>query len=347
MDTKVYYMSDENENEVILEASKYIREGKLVVFPTETVYGLGANALDKKACERIFKAKGRPQDNPLIVHVANKDISEYVKNIPEYAEKLIDKFWPGPLTIILEKNSIIANEITGGLNSVAIRMPENVIARKIIEASKVPIAAPSANLSGKPSPTVIEHCIRDLSGRVDMIIGGYKCKYGLESTVVEIKDDEVIILRPGEITLNMIKDLNINVKLDPSLIKTSEDIVPKSPGMKYKHYAPDCDMIIVSGKTRNVIKYINDKSNDYIKRGKKVGIISTRENVKAYTQGEVLDIGSSENLNEIASKLFFILREFDKMKVDYIFSEGFTNEKIGLAIMNRLKKAANHKVINV
>lgn len=346
MDTKVYYIYGED-NEVLNEAALYIRSGKNVVFPTETVYGLGANALDKEACEKIFKAKGRPQDNPLIIHVANKDISDYAKNISKNANILIDKFWPGPLTIILDKSDIIPKEVTGGLESVAIRMPENKIALELIKRSGVPIAAPSANLSGKPSPTSIEHCVRDLSGRVDMIIGGETCKYGLESTVVEVKDNKVTILRPGKITADMINEVGIDVKLDPAITKESKVIVPKSPGMKYKHYAPDCDMIIVVGDKNKVINYIKNKTENFIKEGKKVGIISTEENLDQYTKGIVMNIGKGTDLSGIGSKLFSVLRELDKNKVDYILSEGFTSNGIGMAIMNRLKKASGHKIINV
>lgn len=346
MDTKVYYL-DNNDDKVIHCAGEYIKSGKTVVFPTETVYGLGANALDKKACESIFKAKGRPQDNPLIVHVANKDVSKYVKNIPNAAKILMDNFWPGPLTIILEKSDIIPKEVTGGLNSVALRMPDSVIARKIIESAGVPVAAPSANLSGKPSPTTIEHCIRDLSGRVDMIVGGVKCKYGLESTVVEVVADTVTILRPGEVTADMIKLIGLNVKVDKGVMEELKDSAPKSPGMKYKHYSPESDMTIVLGDRLKVADYINKEAKELIEKGKNVGIISTSENLNIYNKGIVLDIGPNKNLNEVASKLFYILREFDKIKVDYIFSEGFSEEGVGLAIMNRLKKAAGHKVIKL
>lgn len=345
MDTKVYYTYNLDDT-VLEEAAKYIKNGKTVVFPTETVYGLGANALDKDACEKIFRAKGRPQDNPLIVHVANKDVSEYVNVIPKSAKVLIDKFWPGPLTIIFPKKDVIPDEITGGLKSVAIRMPEGEIARKIISLSGVPIAAPSANLSGKPSPTNIEHCIRDLSGRVNMIIGGQECRCGIESTVVEALENEVVILRPGEITPEMIKECGVKVSIDPTITKNLNNVAPKSPGMKYKHYAPDSEMTIVVGENEKVVEYINKQCDKIILSGKKVGVISTEENKHLY-KGIVLSIGSRKNLKEVASKLFNVIREFDKLNVDYIFSEGFISEGVGLAIMNRLNKAAGHKIINL
>lgn len=344
MDTKVYYFADDD---VLKEAVNYINNGKTVVFPTETVYGLGANALDEKACRGIFKAKGRPQDNPLIIHVADKDISKYVKYIPKSAKVLMEKFWPGALTIIFPKKDIIPLEVTGGLDTVAIRMPEGEMARRLIKLSGVPIAAPSANLSGKPSPTTIEHCIRDLSGRVSMIIGGEECRCGIESTVVEVNDSEVTILRPGEVTKDMMESFGLNVKIDPTIMKTIEGIKPKAPGMKYKHYAPDSDMTIVMGETLKVIDYINSKTESLIEKGKKVGIISTTEDVSLYPKGVVLSIGSRDNLNEVAKRLFDVLREFDKINVDYIFSEGFETSGVGLAIMNRLKKAAGHKIIKL
>ncbi|MEG0370699.1 MAG: L-threonylcarbamoyladenylate synthase [Clostridium sp.] len=343
MNTKVYYING-NES-VIKEAGEYIRRGETVVFPTETVYGLGANALDKKACEKIFMAKGRPQDNPLIVHVADRDVSKYVEFVPETSRILMDKFWPGPLTIIMKKKSIIPMEVTGGLESVAIRMPEGLVARKIILEAGVPIAAPSANLSGKPSPTTIEHCIRDLSGRVSMIIGGEECKCGLESTVVDVVGDLVTILRPGAITREMIEALGLRVSVDPSIMLSLKDAIPKSPGMKYKHYAPDSEMTIVVGEKEKVVEYINSKTEALILKGKKIGIIATNQTKAMYKNGVILSFGSRDNLQEVASNLFDILREFDKIGVDYIYSEGFEDKGIGLAIMNRLRKAASHKIV--
>lgn len=345
MDTKVYYIS--KDESVIKEAANCIKAGNTVVFPTETVYGLGANALDKDACDKIFKAKGRPQDNPLIVHVADKDISEYVSEVSDTANKLIDKFWPGPLTIILPKKDIIPSEVTATLSKVAVRMPQSKIARDIIKASGVPIAAPSANLSGKPSPTTVEHCIRDLSGRVSMIIGGEVSKCGLESTIVEVEGDKAIILRPGAITLEMIKELSIDVEVDPVIMRTLVNEAPRCPGMKYRHYAPESEMEIVMGDSKDVVDYINCNTLKLTNSGKKVMVISTAENLDKYSSEYVLNIGSRDNLSEVASRLFDVLRECDKVGVDVIYSEGFSDEGVGMAVMNRLRKAASHRITNL
>ncbi|MEG2337796.1 MAG: L-threonylcarbamoyladenylate synthase, partial [Clostridium sp.] len=298
-------------------------------------------------CDKIFKAKGRPQDNPLIVHVADKDISEYVSEVSDTANKLIDKFWPGPLTIILPKKDIIPSEVTATLSKVAVRMPQSKIARDIIKASGVPIAAPSANLSGKPSPTTVEHCIRDLSGRVSMIIGGEVSKCGLESTIVEVEGDKAIILRPGAITLEMIKELSIDVEVDPVIMRTLVNEAPRCPGMKYRHYAPESEMEIVMGDSKDVVDYINCNTLKLTNSGKKVMVISTTENLDKYNSEYKLNIGSRDNLSEVASRLFDVLRECDKVGVDVIYSEGFSDEGVGMAVMNRLRKAASHRITNL
>lgn len=348
MDTKVYYI-DEHDTDKIREAAEIIVSGGTVVFPTETVYGLGANALDEKACEKIFIAKGRPQDNPLIVHVADFDLSKYVTDISENAKKLMEVFWPGPLTIIMPKKDIVPLTTTGGLDSVAIRMPSNKIARKLIEFSGVPIAAPSANISGRPSPTTIEHCINDLTGKVDMIIGGEKCDVGLESTVVDTTGDEVVILRPGGITKEMLEEVVGNVSIDPAIMeKASEGLRPKSPGMKYRHYAPKAPLTVIKGDLNNVIKYINQKTEELLNCGYKVGVMATDETIKEYNANIKISVGDRKESGIIAANLFDVLREFDKIDdVDYIYAEGFSEEGLGLAIMNRLKKAAGYNVIEV
>ncbi|EYE89817.1 tRNA threonylcarbamoyladenosine biosynthesis protein [Fervidicella metallireducens AeB] len=347
MNTKVYYI-DEHDTDKIKEAAEIIASGGTVVFPTETVYGLGANALDEKACEKIFTAKGRPQDNPLIVHVADFDLSKYVTDISENAKKLMEAFWPGPLTIIMPKKDIVPLTTTGGLDSVAIRMPSNKIARKLIEFSGVPIAAPSANISGRPSPTTIEHCINDLTGKVDMIIGGEKCDVGLESTVVDTTGDEVVILRPGGITKEMLEEVVGNVSIDPAIMeKASEGLRPKSPGMKYRHYAPKAPLTIIKGDLNNVIKYVNEKTDELSNYGYKVGVMATDETIKKYNANIKISVGDRKESGIIAANLFDVLREFDKIDVDYIYAEGFSEEGLGLAIMNRLKKAAGYNVIEV
>lgn len=347
MDTKVYYLNEKDDN-IIKLAGDVIKKGGTVAFPTETVYGLGANALDAAACEKIFKAKGRPQDNPLIVHVADFDISKYVKYIPDNARILMENFWPGPITIIMTKSDLIPDEITAGLDSVGIRMPSNKIARKLILASEVPIAAPSANISGKPSPTAIEHCINDLAGKVDMIIGGERCEVGLESTVVDTTGDVVSILRPGAITYEMLKAVLGKVTIDPAVLhKLSGNIKPKAPGMKYRHYAPAAPLKIIKGCTEDVINYINNKTIEGRDKNLKVGVMGTDETIKSYISDYKISAGNRDELGIIAANLFDCLREFDKIDVDCIYAEGFSEAGIGLAIMNRLKKAAGYNVIEI
>lgn len=345
MDTKVCYVTTDNEQE-IKSAGKVISGGGTVVFPTETVYGLGANALDVVACAKIFKAKGRPQDNPLIVHVADFDISKYVSSISDNARKLMESFWPGPITIIMLKSELIPDIVTAGLDNVGLRMPISKIARMLIQYSGVPIAAPSANLSGKPSPTTIEHCIDDLSGSVDMIIGGDRCEVGLESTVVDATGEKVIILRPGAITKDMLEQIVGEVEVDPAIMgQLAEGEKPRAPGMKYRHYAPKAIMTIVKGTDKKVVEAINKKVALLKAEGYRVGILGTEENIGEYIADSVISIGSKNSLGIIAANLFDCLREFDKIEVDYIFAEGFTEDGIGLAIMNRLKKAAGHNVV--
>lgn len=348
MDTKIFIVNDCRNFEYIKEAANIIVKGGVVAFPTETVYGLGANALDEEAVKKIFEAKGRPQDNPLIIHVADKDISTFVEEVPKIAENLIDKFWPGPLTLILKKKSIVPNVTSANLDSIGIRMPSNEIAKKLIEFSGVPIAAPSANISGRPSPTDVERCVEDLSGRVDCIIGGEHSEVGLESTIVDCTVNPPLVLRPGGITLEMLKKVNSEIELDKGLMtKPKEDFKPKAPGMKYRHYAPNAKVIIISGDNKKTIEKINEMVHNYIKEGKKVGILTTFENAKLYDLGEKIILGSKDDLAEIGSNLFESLRRFDDLKVDIILSEALEEQGIGIAIMNRLKKAAGYDIINV
>ncbi|CCC58008.1 L-threonylcarbamoyladenylate synthase [Caloramator australicus] len=344
MDTKVYRINERDE-EKIKEAAEVIKQGGLVVFPTETVYGLGANALDEVACKKIFQAKGRPQDNPLIVHVASFDISKYVKYIPDKAKILMENFWPGPLTIIMPKSSLIPDVVTAGLDSVAIRMPENKLARKLIEFSGVPIAAPSANISGRPSPTSIEHCIEDLYGRVDMIIGGERCRVGLESTVVDATDEDIIILRPGFITKEDLEEVVGKVFVDPAI--KSEDFKPKSPGMKYRHYAPKAPLKVIKGDTQKVVEYIKENVYNMKRQGKTVGVLIVDEIMDKIDADIKVSLGSIKDPGTIAANLFDKLREFDKTNVDLILSIGFKEDGLFSAIMNRLKKASGNNLIEI
>lgn len=351
MDTKVIKL-DKNKldyKEAIKEAGKALREGKLVVFPTETVYGLGANALDEEAVKKIFKAKGRPQDNPLIVHISNeREIKPLVTEIPSIAKKLMDKFWPGPMTIIFPKADIIPHGTSAGLDSIGIRMPSNDIARNLIMEAKVPIAAPSANLSGKPSPTDINRCIEDLSGKVDYILGGENSKVGVESTVIDCSTYPPCVLRPGGITLEMLKEVDENIYVDPAIMnKPNEDFKPKAPGMKYRHYAPNAPLKIIQGDLNKTIAKINEIVQNYIDGGKRVGIIATDETLNEYKSGEIVSLGSRKELCTVAHNLFNVLREFDDKNVDIILSEAFEEKGIGLAIMNRLKKSAGFDIIKL
>ena len=315
METKVAIIKDINKDiKFIEEAGAIIRDGGIVAFPTETVYGLGANALDEEAVKKIFIAKGRPQDNPLIVHVCSKNISELVKEVPEVAQRMIDKFWPGPLTIILEKNDIIPNMTSANLNTVGIRMPSSEIALKLIELSKRPIAAPSANISGRPSPTEVERCIEDLNGKVDYIIGGESSDIGVESTIIDCTVNPPLVLRPGGITLEMLKEIDSNIEIDSALkSKPTENFKPKAPGMKYRHYAPKAHLKIIKGKNEKTIEIINEILENYIEKGNDVAILTTDENLNKFNSGKVISLGSENNLNEIAKNLFETIRKCDDL----------------------------------
>ena len=349
METKVAIIKDINTDiRFIEEAGKVIRNGGTVAFPTETVYGLGANALDDEAVRKIFIAKGRPQDNPLIIHVSTKEISELVKDVPEVAQKIIDKFWPGPLTVILEKKDIIPNVTSANLNTIGIRMPNSEIALKLIELAERPIAAPSANISGRPSPTEVERCVEDLNGRVDYIIGGESSDIGVESTIVDCTVNPPLVLRPGGITLEMLKEINPEIELDKALkSKPNDDFKPKAPGMKYKHYAPNAHLKIIKGKNEKTIEIINEILENYIEKGNDVAILTTDENLNKFNNGKVISLGSENDLKEIAKNLFEALRKCDDLRVQYILCQGFEENGVGLAIMNRLNKAAGYDILEV
>ncbi|MEA3423904.1 MAG: L-threonylcarbamoyladenylate synthase [Bacillota bacterium] len=325
------------------EASRALREGKLVVFPTETVYGLGANVYDEEAVKNIFVAKGRPSDNPLIVHISDIDqLRDLVREIPEYAQSLIDAFWPGPLTLVMKKSDLIPEIITGGLDTVAIRMPNNPVALKLINLSGVPIAAPSANISGRPSPTSEIHVIEDLGGRVDYIILGGDTSVGLESTVLDISGKTPRILRPGHITYEDIREIIGRLKYDSHL--TDENITPKSPGMKYRHYSPEAKVIIVEG--RYIRRKMLSMIDDYADQGIKVGVMGTDELLKDFKDVVCCSLGDTKKISVVGNRLFRCLRDLDRQKVDVILAESFDREGLGVAIMNRLEKAAGYHIIN-
>lgn len=349
VETKISIIKDIKKDEkYIQEAANIIFKGGIVAFPTETVYGLGANALNEEAVNKIFIAKGRPQDNPLIIHVASKDISNLVKNVPEIARKLIEKFWPGPLTIILEKKDIVPSATSAGLDTVGVRMPSSDIALKLIELSGKPIAAPSANISGRPSPTEVERCICDLNGKVDYILGGESSNIGVESTIVDCTVNPPIVLRPGGITLEMLKEVDKNIEIDGALKeKPREDLKPKAPGMKYRHYAPKAKLKIIRGNNEKSIEIIREMIENYIEKNKTVAVLTIDENINRFNKGKIISLGSRENLDEIARNLFESLRKCDDLGVEYILCQGFDEKGVGLAIMNRLNKAAGYDIIDI
>lgn len=349
METKVARLDEQNIHiDKIIEAGEVIKNGGTVAFPTETVYGLGANALDGEAVKKIFLAKGRPQDNPLIIHVSDFNIKPYVKEIPTVAQRIMDKFWPGPITLIFDKSDLIPKETSANLSTIGIRMPSNNIARELILAAGTPIAAPSANISGRPSPTNVESCIEDLSGKVDYILGGSISEVGLESTIVDCTVDPICILRPGAITIEMLREIDKNIYIDPAILsKPKEDFKPKAPGMKYRHYAPKAPVKIVKGDIKKTIAKINEMVLNYIEQEKTVGIVATDETKNSYKNDIVVSLGSRENLEEIAQNLFKVLRSFDGMDIDVILCEAFQEQGVGTAIMNRLKKSAGFDIIEI
>jgi L-threonylcarbamoyladenylate synthase len=337
---------DASAKEILKRAGDIIKKGGLVAFPTETVYGLGGDALNPESSRKIYAAKGRPSDNPLIVHVASfEDVEKIVSDVPDSARALADAFWPGPLTMIMNKNSKVPSETTGGLETVAIRMPNNEIALELIRQSGGYIAAPSANTSGRPSPTLARYCVEDLSGKIEMIIDGGQVGIGLESTIVDLTSEEPMILRPGYITADMLKEILGSVDIDRTIIDGNSTQKPKAPGMKYRHYAPKGQLTIVQGTQSDVVAYINDKAAEAMKEGKKVGVIGTDSTMSLYSADVIKSVGNRDDESSIAHELFKVLREFDDEDIDIMFSESFDDSGIGQAIMNRLLKAAGHNVI--
>lgn len=350
MNTKVVIIEKEKiQDEYLHEAAQILREGGLVAFPTETVYGLGANALNAEAAGKIYEAKGRPSDNPLIAHIAKpEDLIPLVKEIPEAGRKLMENYWPGPLTLIFPKSEIVPHGTTGGLDTVAVRMPSDPIANRLIELAGVPVAAPSANTSGRPSPTRAQHVIEDMNGKIEMIIDGGEVGIGVESTIVDVSGPVPMLLRPGAITMEMLRETLGEVEIDPAIQgPLSADVKPKAPGMKYRHYAPQAEMTLVEGEMEQVVAYINHETKIARAAGKKVGIICTEESRQCYESGILKVIGSRENEESVAHNLFAVLREFDDQNVDCIFSESFSKDRLGQAIMNRLCKAAGYHIVRV
>ena len=332
---------DNIDMDTINQAGEIIRQGGLVAFPTETVYGLGADALNEEAAAKIYAAKGRPSDNPLIAHIADLEmLKPLVEEIPPVAEKLMDAFWPGPMTLIFNKSNLVPKGTTGGLDTVAVRYPNHPIAQALIKAAGVSIAAPSANLSGKPSPTLGEHVIDDMDGRIDMIIDGGMVGMGLESTIIDVTVNPPMILRPGFITYEMVKEIVPDATEDRTIFtKPTKEFKPKAPGMKYRHYAPSADYTIYKG--------------DEVKVAEKItGIITADQHLHMY-QGrlnksiKVVSLGDLEKPEIVANHLFKALRDFDKVDTEFIFGEAFSEKNVGQAIMNRLTKAAGYNIIDV
>lgn len=332
------------------EASHILKNGGVVAFPTETVYGLGADGLNPEASKKIYTAKGRPSDNPLILHIADlKALEILTRNCPDVALRLAEAFWPGPLTMIFEKSEIVPYSTTGGLETVAIRMPSHPIAKELIRSSGTYVAAPSANLSGKPSPTKAEHVIEDLNGKIEMIIDGGDVAIGLESTIVDVTGPVPTILRPGYITAELLENVVGKIDYDQAILTKEHDlgIKPKAPGMKYKHYAPKGELIVFEGSSEAVQNSINQLVKDKLTAGYKVGILATDETIHCYPKGIVKTIGTRKDEDTIARGLFKILRDFDSEGAEFIYSESFENGKLGQAIMNRLLKAAGYHIEKV
>ncbi|MFR4438376.1 MAG: L-threonylcarbamoyladenylate synthase [Hungatella sp.] len=375
METKRIKIEDPQRirEEDLAEAAGILRQGGLVAFPTETVYGLGANALNEEAAKKIYAAKGRPSDNPLIAHVADFETVELLaKEISEAGKKLMEAYWPGPLTLVFPKSEIVPYGTTGGLETVAIRMPKDEVARTLIRLAGVPVAAPSANTSGRPSPTTADHVYQDMNGKIEMLVDGGPVGIGLESTIVDVSGDVPVMLRPGAITLEMLRETLGEVEIDPAILgPVRADVKPKAPGMKYRHYAPKAELVLVEvaqdktaqDKTvqdtvvqeharqdqdvQRVAEKIRELVKEKLAAGYRVGVICTDETRDCYEEGMIRSLGIRAEEETIAHNLFAVLREFDDLKADYIYSESFSTERLGQAIMNRLTKAAGYHILKV
>lgn len=349
---KTYYWktSGDKPNKGALEkAAFFLKKGETIGFPTETVYGLGANGLDPKAVKKIYEAKGRPSDNPLILHVSSEDmLKNLVSDIPEDAKKVMDKFWPGPITLVLPKSKVVPSIITAGLDTVAIRMPSHPLALKLIEKTGLPIAAPSANTSGKPSPTTAGHVWHDLKGKIKGLIDGGSTGIGVESTVLDLSGKVPTILRPGGITHEDLESIIGRVEYDPALKNSNE--IPRAPGMKYTHYSPDAKVVLVKESTQNIAEKLKNISEKDLSKDLKVGLMLSEESYESIkdnlnTEIKIENLGSREDLKEATAKIYSALRKLDEQKVDIIYVEMFEEKGIGVALMNRLFKAAGGEEI--
>lgn len=322
------------------EAGEIIRSGGTVIFPTETVYGLGANALDDEAVKKIFIAKGRPSDNPLIVHVSSfEDIYDYVKEVTDNAKKLAEAYWPGPMTLILKKKNIIPDNVSAGLDTVGIRVPGDKAARDFLESCSVPVAAPSANLSGSPSPTTSKHVIEDMMGRVDAIIQGKDSLVGVESTVIDVTGEVPVILRPGGVTPQMVKDVCGEVIIDKGVNGVTDSEKPRSPGMKYRHYAPKAQVILVYDDKFDVMV---SKMLEVVKENdEKVIVLCSEQSKSFFDKLNFMVVGDREKPETFAHSLFDCFRKCDELGYKVIILEGISDDGIGLAVMNRAIRAAH------
>lgn len=337
------------DREGLAEAGEILRAGGLVVFPTETVYGLGANALDPDAVSGIFRAKGRPSDNPLIIHICKIDqVYELADDFTVQAQRAAEAFWPGPLTLILPKKACIPAQVTAGLNTVALRMPDNPVALALLETAGIPVAAPSANTSGRPSPTTVDHVLRDLDGKVDVVVDGGSCRIGLESTVLDMTSEPPVILRPGGVSREDLEGVLGHTDIDASSYDHDSPGIPRSPGMKYRHYAPKAKVVLVNGKELNDISNkVNELIANYHSQNLTVGVLASGETVQGYGAEAAFPLGSRVQLETVAQNLFYGLRFLDDCNVDIIIAEGYPDEGIGTAIMNRLRKAAGGNLVMV
>lgn len=339
-------MEDYRNSPQLKQAAALLRRGELVAFPTETVYGLGADGTSEQAVATIFQAKGRPSDNPLIIHLAEiKQVYDWVESISPLTEKLMHTFWPGPLTMVMKHNDRLASKVTAGLSTVAIRIPAHPIARALIQLADLPIAAPSANRSGRPSPTRAEHVWSDLQGRISVLIDGGSAEVGMESTVIDVTGESPILLRPGGLSVEAIEHTIGVLKIDPALQRASQQ--PRSPGMKYRHYAPDGEMWLYHGKPTEMRTTIQQKADQLRKEGKKVGILTTEEYADRYLADLVIACGSRRKPETVARNLFHTLHQFNEAKVDFILAETFPEHGAFFSVMNRLKKAANGQIVRV
>lgn len=334
------------DEEAVKEAGQIILGGGLVAFPTETVYGLGGDALSPDSSRKIYAAKGRPSDNPLIVHICRvEDMEKIAKHVPKQAYVLAEHFWPGPLTMILQKSEIVPKETTGGLDTVAVRLPDHEVALAFIREAGGFVAAPSANVSGRPSPTLAKYVYEDMSGKIEMLLDGGQVGIGVESTIIDLTEEIPVILRPGYVTAQMLQDVLGEVCLDPTMLDVSSTEAPKAPGMKYRHYAPQGELAIVTGKPDEVTAKIRELLCRDAELGLKTGVIVSSQEAEFYKADSVKVTGDREDMAAVARNLFRILREFDDEQVQRMYVQAFSQDGIGQAVMNRMLKAAGHKII--